>query len=96
MDDDIQANLDAYLRKLLENALRERDSADAAPAFGVGKPYFVYFILGILYADIQTYFVDLYKSRGIATEETLRADFQPYWKKNVESIIKQLEEIYGL
>jgi len=96
MNDDIQENLDAHLRKLLEGALRQRDMVDLTPSFGIGKPYLVYFVAGIIYSDLQIHFVDLYKSKGMAEEKVLRDDFQAYWKKNVESIIKKLEDIYGL
>jgi len=96
MNDNIQENLDAYLRKLLEGALRQRDAADMSPAFGIGKPYLVYFVAGMIYTDLQKYFVDLYKSKDMAEENVLRDDWQVYWNKNVKSIIKKLEDIYGL
>ena len=96
LNDDIQENLDAELRRLLEGVLRQRDMVDLTPSFGVGKPYLVYFVLGIIYTNLQIHFVDLYKSKGMAQEKILRDDFHAYWKKNVESVIKKLEETYGL
>jgi len=97
LNNEIESNLDAKLETLLTGALGQRDTADSiTSSFGIGKPYLVYFVTGMIYSNLQIYFVDLYKSKGMAEEQVLRDDWEIYWKKNVKSIIEKLENIYSL
>lgn len=81
MDDTIKSQLDVECVRLLEGIKSQKDPVlRITESMGVGYPHLVPFVLGIVYAELQRYFKDLYVTRGMAQEDLMRNDWDAYWK----------------
>ena len=97
MDDEIKLDLDKECTRLLVGVKGQKNSVlRITQTMGIGYPHLVPFVLGIVYAELQRYFKDLYVTKGIAQEDRLRTDWNTYWKGKYTSLSDELKTIYGL
>jgi len=97
LNDEIKSDLDKECDRLLNGIREQKDTVmKITLSMGVGHAYLVHFVLGIIYANLQTYFHDLYTNKGMAQEHILRADWETYWKDNYTSLTDKLKSLYGL
>jgi len=69
MKDNIKSDLDKECQKLLEGITSQKDTVlKITQSFGISYPHLIPFVMGIVYAQLQTYFKDLYVLHGIAQE----------------------------
>lgn len=97
MENEIEIEIDKQLNIKLQGIIKQKKTTlNVSNTFGIGTPYLVPFVTGIIYTSLQNFMVDFYKSKGIAYDELLKKDWEYFWKKNVKSIMEQLTKIYEL
>ncbi len=95
--DDMELKLNQKRDSLLNSAIEQSDiTLRITKTFGVDHIHLVYFILGMLYVNLQTAFVDLYRHEKISDEIILREDWETYWKDNYTYLINKIQSIYNL